>query len=236
MNKNIIAVTLSFALICFCKTALPASDTVPPDFMELVSKIYKIPSEFNFSAGGGKNTDNLHTLNHYPIIMIGANKRSFKDWQGQNPGNADGRTNVYNKFIRAGFLPQELWLYQYTRESKEMRNIEELTDGLKIFIYSVLWYTKSSKVQILAHGEGAVLAQATIKKYNLYNLIHSVVYIAGPFHGSSKYTYAKALMGSPVCANLTPGSDFLQELNLPDETPYNLLENESSGDSGIKYT
>ena len=198
MNKNIIALTLSLALICHCETAFPASDALPLDFIELVSKIYKIPSEFKSSAGGKKYREEHYLLKHYPIIMIGANKRSLKDWQGQNPGNAKGETNVYNKFIRAGFLPQELWLYQYTQDGKEMRNIEESTDGLKWFIYSVLWYTESNKVQILAHGEGAVLAQATIKKYNLYNLIHTAVYVAALFHGSPKYTYTKALTGSPV--------------------------------------
>jgi hypothetical protein len=235
MNRIATLSILSLILICSSRPTLSDSYTLPYDFTESVSKVYKITSEFELSAGGGNNKEEAHLLNHYPIIMIPANKRSFKDWLGENPGNAKGEINVYKKFIEAGFLPQELWLYQYTQEGKEMKNIEGLTDGLKWFIYSVLWYTKSNKVQILAHGEGAVLAQATIKKYNLYNLIHAVVYIAGPFHGSSQYTYTKALMGSPVCSNLAVDSDFLQDIILPDETPYNIFENENKVNSGIKY-
>ncbi|MBA4321046.1 MAG: hypothetical protein C0412_21865, partial [Flavobacterium sp.] len=205
------------------------------DFIDNVSRVYKIPSEFIYSAGGSNIKEENQMLNHYPVIMIPANKRSFRDWLGENSGNAKSKVNVYEKFINFGFLPQELWLYQYTQKDKEMKNIEELTDGLKWFIYSVLYYTKSSKIQILAHGEGAVLAQATIKKYNLFNLIHAVVYIAGPFHGSPKYTYTKALMGSPVSSNLAIGSDFLQDVILPDETPYNISENENRDNIGIKY-
>jgi formylglycine-generating enzyme required for sulfatase activity len=179
--------------------------------------------------------EKINTLNHYPIIMIPGNKRGPDDWLGKNPGNADGEINVYKKLIAAGFLPEELWLYQYTADGKEMKNIEELTDGIKRLIYSILRDTKSSKVQILAHAEGAVLAHAAIKKYNLYNLIHAAVYIAGPFHGSPKYTYTKALMGSPVCSNLALDSDFLKDMNLPDETPYNIFENEGMGNFKIKY-
>lgn len=234
MKKLFLAILILF-LVFSHKSLFPFSEKLPDDFIDSVSKIYKIPPEFNLSAGGGENREDPSFLNHYPIIMIPGNKRSLKDWTGENVGNARGELNVYEKFIKAGFLPQELWLYQYTKEDKEMKNIEELTDGLKWFIYSVLWYMKSSKIQILAHGEGAILAQATIRKYNLYNLIHAVVYIAGPFHGSPEYTYTKALMGSPVSSNLAFGSDFLQDINLPDETPYNMFENEHKENIGIKY-
>jgi len=238
MKVNKVKKTILFILILVFvgihKSAFSLSKTLPDDFIDRVSKIYKIPSEFRLSVGG-ENKEKAHLSDHYPVIMIPGNKRSFKDWQGKNPGNAKDKINVYKKFIHAGFSPQELWLYQYTEEGREMKNIEELTDGLKWFIYSILWYTKSNKVQILAHGEGAVLAQATIKKYNLYNLIHAAVYIAGPFHGSPKYTHTKALMGSPVCSNLALDSDFLQDINLPDETPYNIFEKENKRNIGIKY-
>jgi len=177
----------------------------------------------------------VYDINHYPVIMISGNKRGSGDWMGKNPGNASGETNVYKKFMEAGFLPEELWQYQYTTEGKEMKNIEELTDGLKKLIYSVLKDTKSGKVQILAHAEGAVLAHAAIKKYNLYNLIHAAVYIAGPFHGKPECTYAKALEGKPVCSNLAIDSDFLKDMNLPDETPYNILEKEPAGNLKVKY-
>jgi hypothetical protein len=237
MNKKKLftILILPFSLITFYAPAFASSETLPSDFVEQVSIIYKIPSELKLSAGGSKSRETGLQLTHYPIIMIPANKRTFKDWLGKNAGNATGEIDVYNKFINKKFSPQELWLYQYTEEGKEMKNIEELTDGLKWFIYTILWYTKSNKVQILAHGEGAVLAQATIKKYNLYNLIHATVYIAGPFHGSPEYTYAKALMGSPVCSNLAQDSDFLQDINLPDETICNISEIKNNRHIGIKY-
>jgi hypothetical protein len=236
MNKKKVSilVILTCALSVFYIPAFSSSDMLPSDFAELVSRIYKIPSELELSAGGAENV-NSPPLKHYPVIMIAGNKRSFRDWLGENAGNATGETSVYKKLILAGFSPQELWLYQYAPSGKEMRNIEELTDGLKWFIYSILWYTKSSKVQILGHGEGAVLAQAAIRKYNIFNLVHAVVYIAGPFHGSERYTYLKALTGSPVSSNLALDSDFLQDINLPDETPYNIDAQRKEPNIGIKY-
>lgn len=233
--KNSILFILILIFVFPVEVALTSSKALPEDFMGLVSKIYKSPEEFAYSGGGGAGRNTSRLQNHYPVIMIGGNKRGIKDWQGKNCGNAEGEINVYKRFIKSGFIPEELWLYQYMKENKEMKNIEELTDGLKWFIYSILWYTKSTKVQILAHGEGAVLAHATIKKYHLYNLIHAVVYIAGPFHGSQEYTYIKALTGSPVSSNLALDSDFLQDIILPDETPYNIFENENYSNIGIKY-
>ena len=234
MKKSILFILILLSIFP-AASVFASSKTLPEDFIDLVSKTYKIPEEFDYSAGGGTNRKTSRPLNHYPVIMIPGNKRSSEDWYGKNPGNAEGKTNVYKKFVKSGFMPEELWLYQYTKENKEMKNIEELTDGLKWFIYSILWYTKSNKVQILAHGEGAVLVHAAIKKYHLYNLIHAVVYIAGPFHGSSEYTYIKALTGSPVSSNLALDSDFLQDIILPDETPYNISENENYPNIGIKY-
>ena len=50
--------------------------------------------------------------------------------------------------------------------------------------------------------------------------MHSVVYVAGPFHGTYACSYEQCLEGLPLCCNLTPGADFLQDILLPDETPH----------------
>lgn len=157
----------------------------------------------------------------YPVIII--------------CGDMHKQIDMHKKLQGAGFPPEKLWLYQYADASGEMKNIEELTDSVKKFLYSALKDTGSGKVQILAYAQGAVLAHATIKKYNLYNLIHAAAYIAGPFHGNVKHTYLEALKGFPISSNLAPGSDFLKDMNIPDETPYNILENEAMGSFGVKY-
>ena len=221
-------------VLSFCGNAFAEIDSLPGDFIEIVSSKYGATEEFFISAGGGAKR-NPNPLEHYPVIMIPGNGRGRRDWLGANCGNAEGDTNVYAKMIKYGFNPAELWLYQYTPEGKEMMNIESLTDGLKKFIYAVSWYTGSNKVQFLAHGEGAVLAHATLKKYRLYSMVHKAVYIAAPFHGSFRYTYALALEGSPVCANLTAGSAFLKDIALPDETPFNANEGEEAGVRKIEY-
>lgn len=157
----------------------------------------------------------------YPVIIIS--------------GDTHKEKCMYKELRNAGFPPEKLWRYQYKDNSGEMRNMEELTDGIKQLIYLILKDTKSSKVQILAYAEGAVLAHAAIKKYNLYNLIHACAYIAGPFHGNPEYTYLKALKGFPVSSNLAPDSDFLKDMHIPDETPYSILENKAAGNFNVKY-
>ncbi|MBN1871066.1 MAG: hypothetical protein JW800_00675 [Candidatus Omnitrophica bacterium] len=232
---GIIFLTTNLFVSGLCGKVLAWPGSLPEDFIETVSKIYRIPYEFKFSSGGAE-ARNAETLSHYPVIMIHGNRHDSADWFGLNNGNSEGPDdNVYERFLKAGFAPDEIWLYQYTTAGHEMRSIEDLTDGLKWFIYSALWYTRSDKVQILAHGEGAVLAHATLKKYNLYNLVHASVYIAAPFHGSERYTLSKALAGYPVCANLAVDSDFLKDLILPDETPFNSAEEEDNSHSRVKY-
>lgn len=233
MNK--IKYITIFLLLISTTNSFATSERLPSDFIKETSRLLKLPSEYSIIAGGKEHKEQHRNLTHYPVIMIPGNKRTKSDWMGANPGNAKGETNVYNKLINAGFTPQELWLYQYTGENKEMQNIEILTDDLKWFIYALIAYTQSSKIQILAHGEGALLAHTTIKKYNLFNLIHSVVYINAPFHGSHIYSYRKALLGVPVSTSASFDSDLLEELSISDETPYNIFENEQTKKTAIKY-
>ncbi|RLE27501.1 MAG: hypothetical protein DRJ65_02655 [Acidobacteria bacterium] len=196
-----------------CLTPLTASADMyafPPDFVQ--------PPEVIGGAGGSEIRER-DTLRHLPVIFIADNQRIHSDWTGANCGNAQG--SVYQAFIDQGLTPFELWMLDLVpAEGHQLTSLERRTDNLKEMIFAVLQYTGADQVNILAHGAGAVLAQATLIKYNLFYAVHSVVYVAGPFHGTYACSYEQCLEGLPLCCNLTPGADFLQDILLPDETPH----------------
>ena len=182
----------------------------PPDFLQ--------PKEVIGGAGGSEVRE-LGALQHLPIIFIADNERIHTDWLGTNCGNAAG--NVYSAFLDHGFNSFELWMLDLAPvEGHQLTSLELRTDNLKEMIFAVLHYTGANQVNILAHGAGAVLAQATLVKYNLFYAVHSVVYVAGPFHGTYRCSYERCFDGFPLCCALTPGSDFLQDVLLPNETPF----------------
>lgn len=200
-------------------------------FSVLTTPLYatsaKLPSDFKVvsvtygGAGGGVSRAEAQFLQKYPIIMIPDIGRDHRDWTGSNTGNASlsGDGNVYNSFIRAGFNPVELWMIDFARSGEQMSSIEEATDDLKYYICSVLEYTGAEKVQLLAHGAGALLARLTIQKYNIAHWIESEVYIAAPFHGVASSDAGKSFLGYPNSWGLITGSDLLREITEKGESP-----------------
>jgi hypothetical protein len=184
----------------------------PPDF--------EAPPQVIAGAGGSSHRER-EALRHLPVIMIPDNARTRADWLGANCGNAQG--SVYQAFRDRGFDPMELWMLDLVeREGRQLTSLELRTDNLKEMIFAVLRYTGAPRVNLLAHGTGAVLAQAALVKYNLFYAVHTVAYVAGPFHGTAACSFDACLDGLPLCCNLSPGSDFLQDLLVPGETPSDL--------------
>ncbi len=184
----------------------------PPDFDQ--------PPQVVGGAGGSSRREPA-TLRHLPVILIADNARTRADWLGSNCGLAGG--SVYRAFLDRGFSPFELWLLDLVdREGRQLTSLELRTDNLKEMVFAVLRYTGAPRVNLLAHGAGAVLAQATLVKYNLFYAVHSAAYVAGPFHGTFACSTETCLDGLPLCCNLAPGADFLQDLLVPGETPSDL--------------
>ncbi len=199
------------AVACLTPGALFSSEQVfPLDFVQPQQVI---------GGSGGSEIRERGTLRHLPVIFVADNQRIHSDWLGANCGNAEG--SVYRAFIDQGFTPFELWMLDLVpAEGHQLTSLELRTDNLKEMIFAVLQYTGANQVNILAHGAGAVLAHATLIKYNLFYAVHSAAYIAGPFHGTYACSYEQCIEGLPLCCNLTPGSDFLQDVLVPDETPH----------------
>ncbi len=182
----------------------------PPDFDQPAQVI---------GGAGGATERNVTTLRHLPVIMVADNGRVHDDWLGANCGVASG--SVYRAFQDQGFSAHELWMLDLvSAEGRQLTSLELRTDNLKEMIIAVLRYSGADQVVILAHGAGAVVTQAALIKYNLFYAVHSVAYIAGPFHGTDACSMERCLNGQPLCCALTPGSDFLRDVLIPEETPW----------------
>lgn len=85
------------------------------------------------------------------------------------------------------------------------------------FIDEVLEDTGAGKVDIAAGSMGGLIARYYVAFLGGIETVEDVVLIASPNHGTwSAFPYAWLF---PSCRDMTPGSDFLVELNSIDETP-----------------
>jgi len=85
------------------------------------------------------------------------------------------------------------------------------------FIDEVMAGTGTEKVDIAAGSMGGLIARYYIAFLGGLETVEDLVLIASPNHGTwSAFPYAWLF---PSCRDMTPGSDFLQELNSIDETP-----------------
>ena len=225
-RRALLGSVLVLALACACGRNVPRS--LPRDF--------PLHPETDYGGIGGPTGSERGRIAHDPVIFVSDNFCDPADWMGTTPSNpACDACDVYGRFRRAGFAPIELWLLRVMPPGKAMQSLEEHTDDLRRFLYSVLRYTGAPKTQIVGHGAGAVLAHHTLKKYNLYNLVHAAVYLAGPMHGTSRCDWLRCFGSEPVCCSLTPGSTLLRDLLLPHPTPYSALDGRGREPWSVKY-
>jgi pimeloyl-ACP methyl ester carboxylesterase len=215
-------------LVTVSGVSLPAAgmvDGFPVDF--------DVPAQVIGGAGGGERRDR-GAIGRLPVIMVADAGRVSADWRGDNCGMAEG--SVVEAFLTAGFSPDELWMLDLVAEEGDpLGSLELRTDNVKEMIVAVLRYTGADRVVILAHGAGAVVAQAALVKYNLFFAVHSAAYVAGPFHGTDGCTIDRCLGGRPVCCALTPGSDFLRDVLVPEETPFSAGAGEPTNRWATRY-
>ncbi len=216
MSRVFLAVVV-FLISSLVPVEAGAADDLPVDF----------PPNPVFRGGIGGSIEGCK-LNHYPIVFVhdeGEDARTYFE-----PGG------LAEHMLGQGFSACELWAVKIGDRGESLRSLEELTDDIKYFIYSVLAYTGSQKVQLLAGGTSAVLAHATMKKYNLYNLVYSVAYVDGLFHGRRDCTDQRCFGGEPSCCHLKPNSVFLRRLLEPDEAPHSIRPLLDKGSVGhVRY-
>jgi Lipase (class 2) len=141
-------------------------------------------------------------------------------------------------FADSGYTPSELWglawqgdqcdlLMSTANASSLAHSITANVGDLRQFVATVLASTGASKVDIVAYGEGVVLAREWVRQDFALRKVRRLVAIDGPNQGT--------LMCSPASGNywqnafvggFTPNSPYCQELGSPN-TPFLTLLNRS---------
>ncbi len=176
--------------------------------------------------GGGETRADCGELLHHPVILVHGDAQGPESWLAGEDGGVVGALE------NAGFGPCEIWALQVGESGVPLRSLEELTDDVKEFVHAVLAYTGAPRVQVIAEGAGAVLVHASLRKYALHDLVHTVVYLDAPFGGLAGCDDERCFAGEVRCCALRAGSGFLHRTLLPLESPGGLSAVPDQGRSG----
>ncbi|MFQ5788348.1 MAG: hypothetical protein ACE5H1_10270 [Thermodesulfobacteriota bacterium] len=185
----------------------PAIRDFPSDFPLLLDH------KWGYPLGGWGGIRKGYNITHNPVIFVHGNARSASDWD-------ESGKSVKEKFLQAGYSNQELWAVSYNGKSQKDRlspcRTANTTNMLNIsdFIHSVIKYTRTDKVDIVAHSLGVTIVRRMMfEETNFFQIIDNFIAIAGPNHGTSACRlFKEAYIG---CDEVHPQSSWLKEMNGP---------------------
>jgi triacylglycerol lipase len=200
-------------MVAHCRPA-GADVGFAPDFPQLQDQ------EWGYRLGGWGGIAKGQPLQHRPVVFVHGNTRDASDWDELGK-------SVKQRFLDAGYSMQELWAISYNgKATKQLpspsqcrTNAEVNISDLVAFVNAVAMYTGASRLDVIAHSLGVVLARKMMAEHpELSRLIEGFVAIAGPNHGTTVCRRAwlvwligwKDFMG---CDEIAPGSVWLRSLN-----------------------
>jgi hypothetical protein len=210
--------------------ATTVGTTLPPDFPAIVNPYLGVPV-IGFGARG--------RVDRVPVIFLHGNN----DTPFATACNPFGYIqSIAQYLLQAGYQPSELWGLGYQgdqcdlaaelpRKSGVAHSTAAAVHLIRDFVYAVMWYTGSPRVDIVAHSLGVTATREWMMQDDAYRFVRSLVAIDGPNHGivdcspdAANYFQANGNGGfvpdSTICEEY--GSDhtqLLSALNAAGETP-----------------
>lgn len=169
--------------------------------------------------GGSEETCRPPKPPRPPVVFVHGNSVDASFWRTADSG--DGTiVNVRDRFLAAGYCPDQLWAISYTGSTGYTTYNDKNTDDIYEFVQAVRSYTRARTVDVVAHSLGVTLVRKTALQHpDLYSQIRTFVAIAGANHGTTSCRGAGTAHVSHVCEETEPGSAWLAELNAAGETP-----------------
>ncbi|GLW04178.1 esterase/lipase family protein [Streptomyces lavendulae] len=90
---------------------------------------------------------------------------------------------------------------------------------LQAFVNKVMDFTGAAKVDIVGHSQGGMMPRYYVKKLDGLNKVNHLIGLAPANHGTKNPLVGPASFFCDSCADMTSGSDFLDDLNAGNETP-----------------
>ena len=138
---------------------------------------------------------------HDPILFVHGLNASSSTW-----------TTMVSRFTQDGWTSAELanWAYDYTRSNAAAPSL------IAKEVDSILNATGATKVDIITHSMGAMSARYYIRNLGGDGKVDALVTLGGTNHGTTTASLCSFFWVS--CAEMIPGSTFLNNLNAGDET------------------
>ncbi|MEU9361645.1 alpha/beta fold hydrolase [Streptomyces sp. NPDC048301] len=127
-------------------------------------------------------------------------------------GNASNWVTAMSVFRANGWSSSNLFAYEYNSYGSNTINAQ----GLASFVNNVKSRTGASKVAIVNHSMGGLVSQYYLKVLGGSSSVSHLASIAGANHGT---TFAGACLAFITCQQMYPGSAFIAQISLGDETP-----------------
>jgi len=150
-------------------------------------------------------------VKHIPVLFVHGATRDAHDWD-----------QVRQYYLDHGYSLCETWAVSYGYNSTQQVDTNAASaPTVQAFVAHMLTYLQQSKnaqvtqVDVVTHSLGGTVVRTWLKDSGEYDRVHSFVEIAGPNHGLD------ICPGGPAetCRELTPGDQWLNDLNGNDETP-----------------
>lgn len=127
-------------------------------------------------------------------------------------GSADDWADMTADFRNHGYPASDLVTFTYDTTQSNVATAERLAAEID----AVRSATGAAKVDLVTHSMGALPSRYYLKHLGGTSVVDDWVSVAGPNHGTTT-AYLCGLLAA--CAQMSPGSEFLAELNAEDETP-----------------
>jgi pimeloyl-ACP methyl ester carboxylesterase len=175
-----------------------------------------------------------------PVIFLHGNDDTpFYGGLGRTGVNIHGMAQA---FANAGWASSELWAlgwqgdqsdqttFGWTKSASAEHSIAANVPDLRAFVASVLAYTGASKVDIVAHGMGVVLAREWVRQDRARQQVRRLVAIEGPNAGMLMCAdYAGNPWSSPFAGGYGMSSPVCQELGSPNTALLQAINNAKDG-------
>lgn len=127
-------------------------------------------------------------------------------------GNASAFNTMASRFAADGWEGSSLWGITYN----SFQSNATIANQIRSAVDQVRAATGASKVDVVAHSMGSLSARYYLKNLGGTAYVDDWVSLGGPNHGT---VWAVACAFLTPCAQMVPGSSFLNSLNAGDETP-----------------
>ncbi len=151
-----------------------------------------------FFAPSGQTSEATHVN---PILFVHGYTSNAAAWD-----------NMKARFLADGWESNRLYAYTFSSTQSNAT----VANAVKTRVNEILAATGASKVDIIAHSMGSLSSRYYIKNLGGQSTVDDWVSLGGPNHGT---VWALGCWFLTPCAQMIPGSSFLNALNSGDETP-----------------